>query len=225
MRQFEKNIVPGAAAYVDRLVLGQLATNVYAIHGILGTVLIDPACDAPVIIEALGTTVPDAILITHYHWDHVGAAAELRDHYGIPVIASAVDAPLIEEGPIGFGGIAAPPCPVDVRVHEGDVVSFGTLRFTVMETPGHSLGSVCYWLEGTVEPGAESMGKPILVSGDTLFCGTIGRTDFADSDPEAMVRSLEKLTKLPDATQVLPGHDSMTTIGAERERVFQRFCR
>lgn len=185
--------------------------------------VVDPSCDADALIEALGGVKLDAIVITHRHGDHTGAAARLQKLTGASVIASDLDTPYIngeKSNPDGHPDMDA--CPVHQRVSDGDVVQVGNMAWRVILTPGHTQGSMCLFLDPSF--GSDPSGKPVLVSGDTLFCGSIGRTDFAGGSMADMRHSLKKLATLPDETVVLPGHNSLTTIGAERERVFAYYA-
>lgn len=209
--------VQGLCVDVSYLVLGPIQNNVYLISDGEGTMVVDPSCEPDAILAALGDAKVDAIVLTHYHYDHMGAAAALREATGAPVIASAVDAEFVENPPnIGFG--RTEPCTVDVRVENGDVVKVGNMQWKVVSTPGHTPGSIC--LFNIPLFGNHSEGLPVLVSGDTLFCGTIGRTDLPGGNMAEMVVSLKRLAKLPDDVAVLPGHNDLTTIGSERLRVF-----
>ena len=216
--------VDGLCLPVEFLVLGPIQNNVYLIgpdtEG--ATIVVDPSCQPERILEALDGRVPAAIVITHCHYDHIGAAAALREATGAPVIASAIDAPCITgEQPMDTGW-PIEPCPVDHTVTHGDELQLGGMTWKVIGTPGHTPGGICLFLDARF--GTDPAGMPILVSGDTLFCGAIGRTDFPESNPAAMRESLARLAELPDDVAVLPGHNSLTTIGAERHRVFERFA-
>lgn len=213
--------VQGLCVDVTYLVLGVLQNNTYIVSDGQGTMVVDPSCDADKILTALDGATPDAIVVTHGHWDHFGAAAELREATGAPVVASVADAPFIVE-PLDKGmARKAVPCAVDRTVANGDVVEVGAMKWKVVETPGHSKGSICLFI--VPQFGNHPGGLPVLLSGDTLFAGTVGRTDFEGGSMVEMAASIKKLAALPDDTAVLPGHNSLTTIGAERRRVFTMF--
>lgn len=217
--------VDGLCLPVEFLVLGPIENNVYIIgpDPAGAIIVVDPSCEPERILEALDGRVPEAIFITHRHYDHIGAAAALREATGAMVVASAVDAPYITGEKVNrspFGKLE--PCPVDRLVEHGDIVQVGNVPWQVIATPGHTPGCICLLAEARY--GTNPEGLPILVSGDTLFCGSIGRIDFPESVPEAMGDSLKRLAVLPDNTAVLPGHNDLTTIGAERRRVFARFA-
>ncbi|MDE8702254.1 MBL fold metallo-hydrolase [Adlercreutzia equolifaciens] len=212
--------VSGLCVDVKYLVMGPLANNVYIVSDGQGTFVVDPSCDADKIVAALDGVKLDAIVLTHLHSDHMGAAAALREATGAPVIASEADAEGIEHPTMSLVG-ETEPCTVDRRVKNGDVVEVGAMKWKVIETPGHTKGSIC--LFNIPQFGNHPGGLPVLISGDTLFCGSIGRTDFEGGSMTEMKASLKKLAMLPDDTAVLPGHNSLTTIGAERRRVFALF--
>lgn len=210
--------VSGLCVDVKYLVLGVLANNTYIISDGEGAMVVDPSCSADKILAALDGAKLDAIVLTHHHFDHTGAAAELREATGAPVIASAIDAPLVEEPADEDFSTRGVPCPVDRTMEHGDVVEVGSMKWKVIATPGHTPGSIC--LFNIPQFGNHKGGLPVLISGDTLFAGTVGRTDFAGGSMADMRASLKKLAALPDDTAVLPGHNNLTTIGAERRRVF-----
>ena len=212
--------VKGLCVDVEILVMGPLENNVYIISDGAGTFVVDPTTNADAIIAALDGRPLDAILLTHAHWDHTGAAAELRERTGAKVIASSGDAPDIEQPHPGGTSRVAEACPVDVRVHQGDTVDVGNMAWKVLETPGHTKGSLCLFIIPVF--GNHGEGLPVLISGDTLFKGTFGRTDFEGGSLEDMGHSMKRLAALPDDVAVLPGHNDLTTIGDER-RTFALF--
>jgi len=150
---------------------------------------------------------PVAVLATHGHFDHVGSAAEFCGD-DLPLYIHEADVLALTDPAAWGGGIDVPPVPVkDVRtVVDGDELTFAGFRIQVLHTPGHTPGSVCYRTDGWV------------LSGDLVFAGTIGRSDFANSSPSDMGRSLRRFLELPDPLEVYPGHGPRTSVGRERER-------
>ena len=217
------NKVKGTCVPVEYLVLGMLENNVYLISDGESTLVVDPSCKADAILEALDGRKVDAIVLTHRHFDHVGAARALREKTGAPVIASAVDAPVIsgdEELPRDDRPFET--CPVDLTVKDGDKVQVGGMEWKVIATPGHTKGaSACTSTRNAPGTGRRSRAS---CRATRWFCGTVGRTDFIGGSMDDMRRSLKRLAQLPDDTVVLPGHNALTTIGAERGRVFKLYA-
>jgi hydroxyacylglutathione hydrolase len=195
----------------ERLVLGELETNCWlASDGEGGPLLvIDPAGDSDELLAAIGDRDVAAVVLTHGHFDHLGAARDVLDATGAPLLVHEADADAIltPEGSGGapFGSDATAP-PADRLLHEGDLVEAGTLRLVVLHTPGHTPGSICLHAVDDAE----------LFCGDTLFAGSVGRTDFAGGDPLAMRRSIARLAMLPGETRAHPGHGPDTTIAREQ---------
>lgn len=151
-----------------------------------------------------------AILLTHAHFDHIMGVQELHDQMGIPVYMNPVDTSVYIMTDMYSGKAGLPVIRHDweiTPVADGQIISIGGMNWEVLETPGHTPGSVCY-LERA---------EGVLLSGDTLFAGAIGRTDFAGSDyDKEIVSIMEKLIWLDAGIRVLPGHGADTTIGYER---------
>ncbi len=213
--------VEGACVAIDYQILGMIQNNTFVISDGKATIVVDPSCEVDRIVDLLDGRTCDAIFCTHHHSDHVGALKELRDRTGATVYASEIDASVIENQPRAYG-MQAPSCEVDVRLKDKDTVRVGGMSWKVIATPGHTPGGICFYLDSQYGSAIEKYN--VLVSGDTLFCGTIGRTDFEGGNDAQMRTSLRRLSQLPDDTVVLPGHNSLTTIGDEQKRVFAYFC-
>jgi len=153
----------------------------------------------------------EKILLTHSHWDHIADAHLLKEATGAKVLIHPLDAPnLINPGSdrlplfIPIQGVQP-----DELFNDGQILTLGHLQIKVIHTPGHSPGSVCFYFES----------ENLLISGDTLFRGGIGRLDLPTGQPQLMRPSLNKLYNLPPHTRVIPGHGGETTIAKERGKL------
>lgn len=183
-------------------------------------VVIDPGDEVDRILEVVfrhGLKVR-ALVNTHAHIDHVGGLRRMREATGAPVLMHAEDLDLyrILEKQAELIGMPVPEMTeVDGLLRDGDKVGWGAFSASVIHTPGHTRGSVCLYLPSTLEDAAA---RPLLFAGDTLFAGSIGRTDLWGGSLEQILRSLHtRVLALPDETVVVPGHGPATTIGQERE--------
>lgn len=182
--------------------VGPLRVNCYllAAEGAPEAAVIDPGDEAEAILARArdeGLQVR-AVLLTHAHWDHIGAVAEVAEATGAPVMLHRADQPLLD---------AWSPRPVQPAcfLDQGDEVRVGAVRLQVLHTPGHTPGGLCF------------LAGRHLFTGDTLFAGAVGRWDFPGGSEAALRRSLrERILVLPDDLSVHPGHGPDTTIGDER---------
>ena len=199
---------------IETLILGMVSTNCYIVKNkeTGGILIVDPAAYPGRVIAKItemGGT-PEAILLTHGHFDHVKAAQKLKEHYEIPIccldketeILSDISKNLSMMGGNGFTVDA------DRLFHDGELVELAGVSIRVIHTPGHTCGSACYYIEE----------EQVLLSGDTLFCCSVGRTDFPTGSMRQIHDSIhQKLFVLPEETLVLPGHDQSTSIGYEKK--------
>lgn len=199
---------------VEQFLVGVVGTNCYlAINPQTEeAIIIDPGDDAGALIEYMDNNggKPVAILLTHGHFDHCMAAEDLASHYKIPVYVHEDDREIMENPAWNCSGMIGKRLifSADEYFHgEKDHVSLAGFEIEVFHTPGHTPGGVCFYIAD----------EGILFSGDTLFCESVGRTDFPKGSMSQLVHSIqEKLLPLPDDTKVLPGHSEYTTIGNER---------
>jgi glyoxylase-like metal-dependent hydrolase (beta-lactamase superfamily II) len=198
---------------IESLVLGQMATNCYLVKNKTdgSMLIIDPASEPQRIalrIQEMGGR-PVAVLLTHGHFDHIGAAQDMKEKYGIPIYALQQEEQVLADpvknlsAMFGHGyGISA-----DHLLKDGDNLQLAGCQIQVIYTPGHTIGSGCYYLPT----------EQVLFSGDTLFRCSVGRTDFPTGSAGQLHHSLhEKLLVLPEETTVFPGHDAATDIRYEK---------
>lgn len=194
---------------MQQLILGMVYTNCYFLKnketGEL--VIVDPA-DAPGKIQAMAERLqgkPVAVLLTHGHYDHILAANALREKYGLKIYACEEEKELLGNPSLNLSGSVS--VTADEWLQDLDVVTVAGFEVQMLHTPGHTIGSCCYYLKD----------EKILLSGDTLFCESVGRTDLPTGSTRQIVESLHRLLEnLPEDVEVYPGHDSMTTIAHEK---------
>ena len=198
---------------VDQLSLGPMGTNCYVVRSETSAdeaVVVDPSGDATELrltLARLGARCT-AILVTHGHWDHLLGVADLAEGTGAPVHMAEGERVLLEEpGDFTPPGVVLRPYVPDVLLSGGETLELAGIEFEVLAVPGHSPAHLAYHADGC------------LLSGDVLFAGSVGRTDFPGSDWETLVASIRMLLDtLPPETVVYPGHGPTTTLGAELAR-------
>lgn len=209
---------------IDTLVLGAMATNCYLVMNqeTKKMIVIDPGAEPERVIRKIEESggIPEAILLTHGHFDHIGAAEAIRSYYSGSMAEKAEQGVLIcalraeqeicgsreqnLSSAFGNGFTVAP----DRFLEDGETVSIAGVTVKVLHTPGHTAGGACYYIEE----------EKTLFSGDTLFCCSVGRTDFPTGSMRELRNAIHtKLFVLPDDTLVLPGHGASTSIGYEKK--------
>jgi hydroxyacylglutathione hydrolase len=197
---------------LETLTVGPFQENCYVIGDGETGAIVDPGDEAARIalaVEQTGLEIGQ-ILVTHAHIDHVGAVGALADEYACPVLMHAEAEPMLQQLPtqammmgLRFGKVPA----VDRHIQDGEILEVGSLKLQSLYTPGHAPGHLAFYVES----------EGLVLSGDALFAGSVGRTDLFGGDMEVLVRSIrERLLTLPDETRVYPGHGPQTTIGDER---------
>ena len=160
------------------------------------------------------------IMNTHTHWDHVGGNQELKDATGAPILTHRDEAPALQsvnEHATMFGSNATNST-ASRFIEEGDVIEMGAIRFEVLDLRGHSPAGLGFVCEGELEADGVKQQKKLVICGDALFAGSIGRTDFPGGNLELLLENIrEKIFTLPDDTLVLSGHGPVTTVGREKQ--------
>lgn len=198
---------------IEQYCVGQVGTNCYfAVNEETKEMLIiDPGDSAHMLagkIQQKGLK-PAAVLLTHGHFDHAMAAQELAEQFEVKIYAHEAEKKTLEQPALNVSAMIGrrDSYHADVYVKDGEILHLGGMEIQVLHTPGHTEGGCCYYLEN----------EKVLFSGDTLFCMSVGRTDFPGGSMAKIVGSIkEKLMALPDQVKVYPGHMDLTTIGMER---------
>lgn len=197
-----------------RIPAGIYAANCYIVYSenTKDGIVVDPGGDADHILETIEKNKLNInhIILTHGHGDHIGGVTELKNALNVSVMIHEEDAEMLRNGEINLsttmamGSVEIEP---DKLLKDGDIIKFGDLEAEVIHTPGHTKGGICLKIEN------------ILITGDTLFAGSIGRTDLSGGNYETIISSIkEKLMVLSDNIEVFPGHGGPSTIGRERVR-------
>ena len=200
------------ALTVDRYELGAARTNCYLVRRepvATEAVVVDPGADAAGLMRELRarSATCAAVLVTHAHWDHIGAVADLAEATGASVYAPAVEAVVLARPESVFPGIDLRPHEAEVLLEGGERLELAGITFETVHVPGHSPGHLAYAADGA------------LFSGDVLFAGSVGRTDLPFTDWDTLVASIRSLVdRFPPETVVYSGHGPETTLGAELAR-------
>lgn len=201
-------------AKIGKITLGMYMTNCYFVYDpdTMNTVIIDPADSGEYLYNALtekGMKIK-GILLTHGHFDHVYGVKALKKCAECKCYAAEAEERLLGDSHINISESVGRPVTVepDVLLKDGEEFEIEGIKFIAILTPGHTAGSMCFYMEK----------EHFLIAGDTLFAGSVGRTDFPTGSASTLIESVEsKLWPLPDDTKVYPGHGESTTIGYEKE--------
>jgi hydroxyacylglutathione hydrolase len=200
---------------VKRLVVGPLQENTYIVADdtTKQAMVVDPGDEPDRIIDEIRDAGLEVryIIYTHAHFDHVGAAGDLKKETGAIILMHRNDEETysLAKDQAAFWGFEIDDIPApDKFLDEGDELRVGNLSFKVMHTPGHSRGGICL------------LGEGIVLTGDTIFQGSVGRTDFPGGSITELKQSFKRLIELPEDTEILSGHGPETTVGREKRENF-----
>jgi len=199
---------------IKQIPTGAIQENCYLIYNDTSLLIVDPGGEAEKIKSEISklSVKPVAIIITHAHYDHIGAVDTIRDYYNIPVYISPIEQSWLQDPELNLSGLSRHDDMDDIIIRPAefefknyDTYTIGDMTFKVVPTPGHSPGSVSFIFDDFV------------VCGDALFKGSVGRTDLPFGDSEALLSGIKKeLFTLPDDLEAYPGHGPVTTIGREK---------
>ena len=200
---------------IDTLVVGPLQVNCYIVYdeGSNDAIVVDPGDEAEKIIGLVEDRKlkVSRIVCTHGHFDHVGAVSGLKKRTGSAVMLHKGDLDIFmradKQGALWGFHIEPPPAP-DMHLLEDDEVPIGRFGLKVLHTPGHSPGGICLYGEG------------VIITGDTIFAGSVGRTDFPGGSVTELKKSFARIIALPAETRIFPGHGPLTTVENEKENNF-----
>lgn len=159
-------------------------------------------------IELIGNTQLQYILLTHGHFDHIIGARDIKAKYSAKVVISTEDEPMLHSSKLSLAAFCNAPqndVDADILVKDNDIIKLGSIEIKVISTPGHTKGGVCYLADN------------YLFSGDTLFCCSCGRTDFPGGSGQEMLNSFRKLKALDGNLKVMPGHEELSELDFERK--------
>ena len=190
---------------------GYIETNTYLVGDSSGAVLIDAGADKEEIFDMVDKAgfTPKVVILTHYHYDHIGSLNEVREKYGIEAAIHRIDAPAVTDmkrNSAALFGSTKNVNPVEILLEDKQVLKIGKIEYNIIHTAGHTSGGICILAGG------------VIFTGDTLFRRSIGRTDLGDGDYGELINSIKtRILSLEDNIVVYPGHGERSTIGEERK--------
>lgn len=203
---------------IEHFVVGPLESNCFVVvdEGSRESFVVDPGDEPDRIIDYIRSQklIVKYLICTHAHFDHIGGLSELKRETDAKIVMHKADLPIYEksEEHALLWGFEIDPLPrPDLFVADGDSIDIGRIRFEVLHTPGHSPG------------GISLLGEGVVFTGDTLFAGSVGRTDLPGGDVRLLKASFQRLMALPGETKILPGHGPETTVSRERVANFFMF--
>ena len=200
---------------IESVIVGPLQNNCYVVYDekSLDAMVVDPGDEPERIIDVIEDRKlkVNYIICTHAHFDHIGAVPDIKEKTGAKLVIHKNDLELYSSAKdqASLWGYDLEPLPSpDMFVVEGDEMVIGSLKFKVLHTPGHSPGGICLYGEG------------IILTGDTVFAGSVGRTDFYGGSIEELKKSFKRIISLPLSVKIFPGHGDLSTVKEEKETNF-----